>query len=398
MFCEALDILPGEDESEIVEGVSMSKKDGERLPVSATSSDVREFARFMKLSPAGLPLLDVLNAQPRRIFGAQKLAAYEHWGIITRQNDWIKLTDLGKRLAEITTSESRIFEEVILLIPNYLAVIEWIGQRNMTIITHQDAAQFWNRAAKHWVNQIQNNKTSEAEAISFFNICHTAELGVATIGKRGQPTRLRIDLERVHDFLERVKNKDEGGRPEVPDNLMPSYSSPIFAPRNNLRKQVSQNDRIFISGEQNSDIVENLRQALELADLHGVVFDTNEQDDDFQSERLKIMRGCRRGVLIVKDDRVQTNAHGLTEVNGQTTTEIITALALFDRRVIIVWDSQHPIPEYFQQNDLNIVSSAESCFKTSCQIVKLLKDVNLKSRNHIPSLENISEFSGRSPS
>src|SRR5215216_5458649 len=66
------------------------------LPILATANDLREVVKFFKYKPNGVSVVEVMNAEPRRVFDARKIAAYEFWGIISHSEDRLQLTPLGE--------------------------------------------------------------------------------------------------------------------------------------------------------------------------------------------------------------------------------------------------------------------------------------------------------------
>src|SRR5215213_9302655 len=69
------------------------------LPVLPTAGDVRELVRLLKKRAAGMTLVAAMNSEQKRIFDPRKLAAYEFWGIISRDGERIRLTALGAEIA-----------------------------------------------------------------------------------------------------------------------------------------------------------------------------------------------------------------------------------------------------------------------------------------------------------
>jgi hypothetical protein len=338
---------------------------GESLPVQATSNDVREIVRFFKDKPSGLSFVEVLNSEPRRIFEPRKMGAYEYWGIIERSGERLTLTALGNKLAEIVASERAIFEEVISSVPVYVEIIKWINNQNLKIITHPDITEFFIELQKEkkYVN------ISEAEVVSFFSLCHAAELGVATVGKRGQPARLRIELKRIEEFL----SQNKSGRRPTSVKASPSFSS---EPANRVNgHQVSEIGRVYVSVAPQSEIAESISSALELADFESVVFSRSEDDDYLQSEKLHKMRVCQAGIIIINDQDCHADFSGKTEINAERLTEITAAAGLFNWRVVIVWNSLLPIPEYLESYSLHLLVNTTEDFKTSYEAVKLLKNM-----------------------
>jgi hypothetical protein len=70
--------LSAEPEIEKIEPSDLNRSSlvakAKRLPIFATSNDACEIVRFLKHHPGDLPVLEVLNSTPRRVFKASKIA------------------------------------------------------------------------------------------------------------------------------------------------------------------------------------------------------------------------------------------------------------------------------------------------------------------------------------
>jgi hypothetical protein len=356
---------------------SLSKLFGESLPVLATSNDAREVVRFLRNKPSGLSFAEILSLEPRRIFEPRKIEAYESWGIIQREGERIKLTALGNKLSEMVASENEIFEEVLSSIPIYVEIIKWIDRQKIKLVTHPDINDFFTQLQQKG----QYIKISEAEVVSFFSICHAAELGVATVGKRGQPARLRVDSRRIEEFLSGDKSKPKA----VKFNFNQRASSPYSLNGQENYPKSSIIQRVYISGAPDTKIAENLYGALELADFESIIFNEDEKDDYLQSGRLQKMHLCQAGVIIINDEDCFSDSNEKTVIKSERLTETTAAAGLFNWRIVIIWNSELPIPDYLQSYNLQLLVNDSDNFKLSYQTVKLLKEMKYLLINQIDS-------------
>ena len=65
------------------------------LPLLATANDLRELIRYLKKHPDGVTIVEALGEVKKRILDPRKISAYEAWGVVDRQGDWLKLSELG---------------------------------------------------------------------------------------------------------------------------------------------------------------------------------------------------------------------------------------------------------------------------------------------------------------
>src|SRR5215203_5557557 len=76
------------------------------------------------------------------------------------------------------------------------------SRAELKIATYLDVANFWQLSGVDLDLSPQIGENIEAVIVSFFSLCHAAELGTATVGKRGQPARLSVRLDQLKAFLD----------------------------------------------------------------------------------------------------------------------------------------------------------------------------------------------------
>src|ERR1044072_4532885 len=232
----------------------VSRDEAESLPVLATATDVREVIRYLKHHPVGITAGQATDAFRKRIFDARKVSAYEFWKIILRYGDRLKLTPLGWELAKCLTPEARVYRTVLRNNSPYHDGLEWIQEQELELVTHLDIGEFW-REHHRPVLQSDSEEQLEAYAASFFHICHEAEVGTLTVGRKGQPTRLHINPEELQSYLKRIE----------PAATKKKITSATGSPR------------VFISHAATPALVQHITNGLELADLQ---FETIDRASD----------------------------------------------------------------------------------------------------------------------
>ncbi|MEP7039341.1 MAG: hypothetical protein ABI891_13490 [Acidobacteriota bacterium] len=345
------------------------------LPIMATANDLREAAKFFKNKPGGVSVVEIMNAEPRRIFDARKIAAYEFWGIIKRDGERLRLTDLGEEFAINTEAECEINRQILRSIPAYSAAVEWIYQQNIKITTFYDVADFW-RQSQNKINLSRDNEDNiEAVIVSFFSLCHSAELGTATVGKRGQPARLRINSEQLEDFIKH------------PGKSVSVSKTPVWKrdKYNQLNGTKSENvvRRVYLAANQNKEnaaaALENIRIALELADFEDIAYgEAIFSDSDFlSSSQLNEIQQCEAAVFLLDKDDCISKPNGELELCGVRLAEISVALALLNQRVAILWDSSVGVspPESLQQMNLHFFNCESFDWESGVSLVKMLKSL-----------------------
>lgn len=336
------------------------------LPILANANDLREVVKFFKHKPHGVSAIELMNAEPRRVFDARKIAAYEFWGILQRTEDRLQLTALGEDLAKNTEAECEIHRKILRSIPAYLKAVEWIYLQKLEIATFHDVANFWEMSDNNFHLSEDNEDNIESVIVSFFSICHAAELGTATIGKRGQPARLNIRFDQIRAFLKHPAESFE---------VLPSTD---FSPNEvfQLNQIHGENiGRIYISAGNRQTEIESLRVALELADFESVSFGAEASENGFLSNpRLGAMKQCQAAIFLLDEqDFAVKNASPL--LHCARVTEISVAQALFDARVVVLWNSKQKTPDILRQIGLNFFKDENLDWETNVRLVKCLKSL-----------------------
>jgi hypothetical protein len=160
-------------------------------PRLATANDIRELVQYLKRRPAGVNIHDVPQPIKKRIFFPAKIASYEFWGLVNVERDRIRLTPLGYDFARSLDPEARAYRELLDNTPFYRGALEWIQREHIDLVTQGEIADYW-RKEFAWMFINSDEKNLGSAVVTFFQLCQAAEVGAMTIGKRGQPARLRV--------------------------------------------------------------------------------------------------------------------------------------------------------------------------------------------------------------
>jgi len=348
------------------EGAEFDAAGGVSLPILATANDLREVVKFFKRKPNGVSVIEMTNAEPRRVFDARKIAAYEFWGIINRLDERFQLTPLGEELAKNTEAECEIHRRILRAVPAYRQAVEWIYTQGLKIATYLDVANFWQVSGGDLELNRQTGENIEAVIVSFFSLCHAAELGTATVGKRGQPARLSVRLDQIKTFL------------EAPEDASETVSPPVFTGQSVFRFDKSSGENIatvYISAGRHERESSNLRAALELADFDSIAFGAGDFENGFLplSQRVA-MKQCQAAIFLL-DENDCREEHGKTMLRCDRVTEISVAQALFGERVILLWNSGGKMPSVFGAFGFKAMTGDVTNWESNVKLVKSLKSL-----------------------
>lgn len=353
---------------EQVEGAQIPTVSARRpldLPILATANDLREVVKFFRHKTHGVSVIELTNAEPRRVFDARKIAAYEFWGILERAEDRLQLTPLGVELAANTEAECAIHRRILRSIAPYMKAVEWIYLQNSKIATFFDVAGFWESDGGEFCLSAASAENLEAVVVSFFSLCHAAELGTATVGKRGQPARLTLNFDSLKAFLRSEPSAPVRtvGRPE-----------PFAVQNEQLRPEHLGRVYISAAGRRREDL-EDLCTAFELADLGAEVFGGEEFENALlPASRLAVMKQCQASVFIL-DETDCTAQTGFDGLRCDRVTEISVAQALAPGRVVVLWTGRAEPPEVLDAAGLSVLTAESLDWETNVRLVKCLKDL-----------------------
>jgi hypothetical protein len=171
------------------------------LPILTTGDDVKAIVNYLRTKPTGATLAEAKAVVQKQVLDPRKFTAYQAWGILTKEGDRIKLTPLAWELARKTKKEEGIFREIIDAIVPYRSVLEWAYHQRLDTITNVDVAAHWHEHHPESTGT-DNENTIKDQAVCFFRLCEAAKLGQLTIGRKGQATRLSIDMTSLGSYIE----------------------------------------------------------------------------------------------------------------------------------------------------------------------------------------------------
>jgi predicted nucleotide-binding protein len=353
-------------------------QEAEALPMLATAGDVREVVRLLKRRAGGLTIIEGMDAI-KRVFDPRKVAAYEYWGLITRRGDRLALSALGWEFARQLEPEARLFRSILSDTLAYHSALEWVFAENLEIVTDSDVARFWQEHPAQ-VFLSGNQKTVEGNVVCFFHLCQEAELGMATVGKRGQPTRLRVEREELAAYVAggpAPANDDRATECALDDSASdhPAMTATDPPPQRATAAHAAGKMRVFISRRKDAPLVKQVQMALELAEIECEISQRVSSDAQLvPDETLGAMRRCDAAVIIVTAADCPPADAGGAQLHESVLMEIAAAVVHYNRRVILLWDESVRVPPRLRE--LCRYGFAGDCltWESGMQLLKALKN------------------------
>lgn len=352
------------------------------LPILATAGDVREVVRYLKKKPSGVSIVEAMDDVKRCVFEPRKVAAYEFWGIVERQGgDRLHLTQLGWEFARKLAPESEAYRAVLDNAAPYRAALEWMHAENHELVTHTQVAAYWQEFYPSATGQ--NQKAVESSVVCFFHLCQAAEIGTVTIGKRGQPARLRVEREELAAFVEgRLTDSTPqvgatGTGPTILPKLMLSSRAAV-APHGAAS---SEQKHFLILCRRAARVVGQLEVTLELLDIESHAVIGNETDTlQVSGEMFQAMRQCDAALIVVTPEDCREDGIGGYVLKQNILIEINTAFVLYDRRIVLVWNCRMPLPDTLSSLHHFTLEGDELTWEAGVRLMQVVKEFEARAQ------------------
>lgn len=316
---------------QVIDGGTMSG-----LPILATANDVREVVQLLKKSPEGITVVEASDATKRRLFDQGKIAAYEFWGIVAKSGDRIKLSRLGREFASSLEPEVRLYRVLLDNTPAYRSLLEWIHREQFELVTQADVVGYWQGQFPESLQQ--GERAARSYVLNFFQLCQAAEVGVATAGRKGQPSRLRVDHAELGAHLLSQSQSASARR-------LAEVEQPVSHKPDHSRLPASPRLRVFVSAPKGARIINRIRDALQMADIASDAVERDVGAGELIPEHTRqAMRRCGAGIIVVGRADYEAGAGGGTALKQSTLVEIGAACVHFAQRLVLLCDLQARLP------------------------------------------------------
>jgi Predicted nucleotide-binding protein containing TIR-like domain len=323
--------------------------------MTATANDLRDLVRILKKRTDGLSLTEAMDAFKKRILNPQKIAIYEYWGMILRDGNHLGLSPLGWELAQRLEHQVPVFRTMLGSIPLYRSVLEWIHDYSLYHIIHPDVISYWEKHHPEII-RASHKDNIKVNAVSFFHLCHAAEVGTVILGKRGHPARLLIDREELEQHL------------RVASSPAPTTSGAML-PR-------SKKPSVFISCVNNSPVVEQVQAALALAECESEVSERGKTEPTLMAERMRLAaRRSVAGIIVLTADDSGSD-EGCSCRHNETVAMVIgAACALCDNRVVLLREKGFAAPSYLAALKQCEFQGSSLSWESGVQLMQAIREV-----------------------
>lgn len=299
------------------------------LPLSATANDVRAVVQYLKGRPEGVTLAEAVDSLKKQIFEPEKLAAYEALGVVRREVNRLKLDALGWELARCLEPEADAFRALLDRIEAFRRVLDWAHGRRLDYLISSDAFDFWRDHCPQALG-LSTPQVVEANVNCFFQLCQAAGLGTHIVGKKGQPTRLRLNNEELAAYTNGARG--DGRAVAAPVVPVPARRPEPQTP------PAERPGRVLVLCDEPDAATDQFAAMLDLMDVPYSLLERRPAGGGLlPRDLLAAMRLCDSAVVLVGARHLASGSAGLRPDIG---LELNVALALYDERVIILCDEE----------------------------------------------------------
>jgi hypothetical protein len=322
------------------------------LPVLATANDVRELIQYLKKQPHGVDVSEIAQPIRKRVFFPPKIAAYEYWGLVTRNGERLTLTQFGWAFAQRLDPEATAYRALLDATPAYRAALHRLHTQGLSVVTHEEVIACWRTDLSDELNDAAP-AVMRASVVCFFHLCQAAELGTMTLGKRGQPTRLRLLRPELKRYLESTST-DTHHAPTTATtrDLTTAAARPTESVGMGADDSATSpaSLRVYVSHPAGATVIAQLAETLNLAGVPYCLAERGARQRTLPSARmLAEMRACNTGIVVLSpDDFSNAPAVAGSTLDEQVLSDIGAAFVCFDGRLLLLHEESLPLPAALQ--------------------------------------------------
>ena len=341
------------------------------LPIRTSIEDIDAICLYLTSKPTGATPAEAKAVVDKRHLEGRKLTALKTWGLIEESDTKIKITELGRKTVRDSGAfKSDAFKEVIRNIDPYVKVVERIVHRHEKSLSATDLAAHW---YEHFRNEVsESDKVLNEQAICFFQIAQSADLGTLLFGRKGQQTRFEFDsglaTSFIRDFVSegvqvqfekseetKFPDDEEEGESSSVDNPSPDISE--AAPASDSQADpptmgvAIESNRLFITHGKNFKILDQVKQIVLFGKFEPVIAIEHETSaKPVPKKVMDDMRECCAAVIHVNTDRVLLDDDGnkVPLINENVLIEIGAAMALYGDKFVLLVEEGVTLPSNLQ--------------------------------------------------
>ena len=290
---------------------------------------------------------------------SQHIAGLTRWRLLRREDGKIKLDDRGWCLATGARSRKQIILQILSQEAPYRSALEWVYRQDTSRVPFGDVASHW---LEHYPDATGNltPRTRWLQVLCLFRLCEAVGLGNIRTGRRGLQARFAPDRDSLAAFLD---SQSAHGPPRpwtIPDcepcDKLPLHrETPVQTQAGGSEplQPVEQAQRLSVfvanGNGKNAKLVKYVRDIVQLVPGIDCEIATSAESTciPVPDNVLNTMKRCTASVVIVSREDARDESSSI-RISEERLIEIGAAFVLYDRRIVLLWETGVPVPSNLQ--------------------------------------------------
>lgn len=217
------------------------------LPQKATADDLNKIASYLVRYPDFVSISD-MAASIKKAADARKIEAGRYLGLIEKQGNTVRLTEMGRRFARGRKEVKQVIIcSLIKKIDLYRNTVDWIYHQKNEVANKTDIASFWAQNYAQATGGAKGDALGDG-AVFFIRIAEMAGLGKFVPAGRGRESHLKVDIGKLETFYGTDVPETEGG-PSPSEQVSAPVATKTAAPNAQRYPSINVNIQIHISAD-----------------------------------------------------------------------------------------------------------------------------------------------------
>jgi predicted nucleotide-binding protein len=320
-------------------------KGGLILPHVIKYGDIIALIDYLKKKPLGATQVEIKTALGAEVLDWRKIEGYKMTGFFNF-NETVKLSATGVEFSQANEDGKReMVWQILKTVRPYNGVLEWAYYQKKRQL---DAGGIRLKWSTEYPEIDKSNKQRFDQApISFFSLCDGAGLGKLLIGRKGQPTRVELDVTNLNAYVSHagVVGMESHALQPSPHGSQESAVAALEEPAPAKVGTLPRN--VFISHGKTKGPLTDVEEMLRIMGLEPKITVREANLARPVSEKVRTtMKECSAAVFIFTPDETLTDADGkkVYKPSENVLHELGAASVLYDDRVVILKERTIQLP------------------------------------------------------
>lgn len=315
------------------------------LPYLARYNELEKLVEYLRKKPLGASPLEITNALGPEILDWRKVEAYKLTGLFVI-GDSYSLSSTGVEFSQIDVEGRRaIIREILKKIRPYNGILEWAYFQKKEQLDAGGVRLKWGSEFKEI--DTSNKQRFDLAPIFFFSLCEGGGLGRFVTGRKGQSTRLELDVSALDAYISSAPHSSPTHAVSEATHSVDGFVSippglPIVASH-----EKGQSKKIFVSHGKTKGPLQDVEEMLKIMGLEPRVAIRDPNLARPVSEKVRMtMKECAAAVFIFTPDEHLVDQEGkrVLKPSENVLHELGAAAVLYDDRIVILKEKAIQLP------------------------------------------------------